>query len=45
MGDDVKFVVGLVAGYAVAHMKSFDGVAQKLADKLRAWARPDEENS
>lgn len=47
----MKFVVGLIAGYVIAHLDSFDGAANKLADgleivadKLHAWGHPDEEN-
>jgi hypothetical protein len=46
----MKFTVGLIAGFMFAHLKSGSEVANKLADgleivadKLHAWAHPDEE--
>ena len=45
----MKFVAGLIAGFMVAHLESFSGVANKLADgleviadKLHDWAHPEE---
>lgn len=47
----MKFIVGVIVGFTAAHMKSFDAIALKIADgmeiaadKLHAWAHPDEED-
>lgn len=46
----MKFVLGLVSGFVIAHLESFSGIANKLADgleiiadKLHSVAHPDEE--
>ena len=47
----MKFILGIAAGFVLAHLESFSGAANKLADgleivaaKMHAWAHPDEEN-